>query len=224
MNLGYYFDLWKEGNIVSTEKKWYMISWSAKELNGKQITRGLNDYPLYKKNKEDDSALVKDLWELFNTADILIAHNGDRFDIRKANARFIAHKLPPPSPYRTIDTLKIARRHFKFDSNKLDDLGDYLGVGRKLKHSGYELWLGCMAGDSKSWGVMKKYNKQDVNLLESVYLALRPWAKTHPTISFTGCPNCSSTNLQKRGIEITKTHKRQRYQCQDCGSWSSQKL
>jgi DNA polymerase III epsilon subunit-like protein len=81
-----------------------MLSWSFKWLDGKHITKGLCDYKTFKKDKTNDKELVTELWELFNEADILIAHNGDRFDRRKSNTRFLKHHLTPPQPYQTIDT------------------------------------------------------------------------------------------------------------------------
>lgn len=169
--------------------------------------------------------LVTELWNLFNQADIIIGHNGDKFDIRKSNTRFIEHGLTPPDPYKTIDTLKAARKYFSFNSNKLDDLGRRLGIGRKIKTGGFELWLGCINGDIKAWNLMKKYNRQDVLLLERVYLKLRPWIDNHPNLSILSdridaCPTCASTHLQSRGMGITQTGSYRRFQCTNCGAWS----
>jgi uncharacterized protein YprB with RNaseH-like and TPR domain len=154
-------------------------------------------------------------------ADIIIGHNADKFDIRKSNTRFVFHGLKPPSPYKTIDTLKIARKVFKFDSNKLDELGRYLGLGRKIPHTGFHLWHSCMLGDPKAWKVMKKYNARDITLLEDVYYILRPWATNHPNVNQgeVGCPKCKATNVQKRGFSYTLLRKKQRFQCGNCHGW-----
>jgi DNA polymerase elongation subunit (family B) len=230
-SLGWYFDLWKEGNIVSTKSEWYMLCFAAKWLDEsprKMITHALPDYKGYKPGSEDDKELIKDLWKLFDEADILIAHNGDKFDIRKANARFAYYNLPPPSPYKTIDTLKIARRYFNFTSNKLDSLGEHLGYGRKLVHTGFNLWKGCMSGDPKSWKHMVEYNKRDVVLLEKIYLHFRPWIEGHPNVAIladipNGCPKCRSTRLKKDGTKLRAAGRVQQYQCLDCGGWAQGK-
>ncbi len=224
-NLGLYFELYKEGNILSVERNWYLLSYSAKWLHEKKITtKTLPMFSPWKKDKTDDSALVKSLWQLFNDADVLIAHNGNSFDIKKMNALFIKHGLPPPSPYTQIDTKLIAKRYFKFDSNKLDDLGKYLGVGRKLKHTGFDLWLDCMHGDKKAWKIMAEYNEQDVLLLERVYLKLLPWDKNHPNRNafrdVNNCPKCGSKNIKREGFSYSKTSRTQQYSCKDCGGWS----
>ena len=222
-NLGYVWGKYDQ-NVIEYTSEWHMLSWSAKWLDGKHVTRCLADYEDYTAGSEEDFSLVSDLWELFNEADIIIGHNGDKFDIRKTNTRFLEHGLMPPEPYKTVDTLKIARKYFAFNSNKLDDLGRRLGLDRKVKHSGFSLWTGCMAGDEKSWFDMKKYNRMDVILLEKVYNKLLPWIMSHPHMGILSeqdeaCRNCASTNLQKRGFAITLTGKAQRLQCQGCGAW-----
>ena len=220
-SLGYVWGKWEQ-NVIEFKQDWYMLSFSYKYFGDKKIyTRCLADYPGYKAGSENDEKLVSDLWKVFDEADILIGHNADKFDIKKTNTRFISHGMPPPSPYKTVDTLKIARKAFKFDSNKLDELGRYLGLGRKLAHTGFHLWLGCMHGDSKSWKVMKQYNEQDVVLLEKVYLLMRPWASTHPNVNKgeAACPKCGSVNVQKRGFSYTLLRQKQRYQCLSCRGW-----
>lgn len=209
-----------EQDVIAYIEEGYMLSWSAKWLGGKQITKGLCDYPKYNSGKPDDRALVKELYDLVSEADILIAHNGDRFDIKKMNTRFIYHGFTPPEPYKTVDTLKVAKRNFAFNSNKLDDLGNFLQVGRKVKHPGFDLWLGCEQGNEESWRLMLKYNKQDVLLLEKIYLKLLPWISNHPTPrdGLVDCPNCHSTHYQKRGIDFSKGVKYHRAKCQECGT------
>lgn len=201
---------------------WYMLSFAYKVLGEKVIhVKGLIDYPGYKKQKDNDKKLMQDIWKVLDEADIIIGHNIDRFDVRKINARFLIHGIPPPSPYRTVDTLKVSRKAFKFNSNSLDDLGHSLGVGRKLKHTGFALWLACMAGDSKSWSVMKKYNSLDVCLLEKVYFAMRPWATSHANVNqgHFACPKCGSLDTQKRGFSYTLVRQKQRHVCLACRGW-----
>lgn len=225
-NFGAYFQLYKEGNIVWTTKHWYMLSFAYKWA-GDKTTKcvALPDFPLYKKDKENDYEVVKRLWDLFDNADIVVAHNGVAFDTKKSYARFIHHKLPPPSPVMEVDTKLVAKKHFKFDSNKLDDLGDYLRIGRKLNTGGFVLWRDCLSGDKKAWDTMKRYNKGDVELLEKVYLAMRPYISTHPNRALldghkTACPNCGSLNIKKAGFAYTRVTVNQRYKCNDCNHYS----
>ena len=190
--------------------------------NGEHITKGLPDYQGYKNGSEDDSKLVKELWGLLDRADIVVAQNGDKFDIKKINARFAYYRLPPPSPYRTVDTLKVARKYFAFSSNKLDHLGQFLQLGRKMEHEGFPLWRRCMLGDKKAWKKMKAYNRQDVLLLEKVYYRFLPWISNHPNMAMYNegkvCPKCSSDKGFKRGGFYTnKTTQYQVWRCKNCG-------
>lgn len=221
-SLGWVWEKW-ETNVADFKNYWYILSYAWKVLGeNKTYVKALTDYPDYEKDRENDKNLLQDLWKVLNEADIVIAHNGDGFDIPKICTRFIYHKMLPPSPYETIDTLKIAKRIFLFDSNKLDDLGHYLNVGRKLPHTGFHLWQGCMTGDIKAWKMMKEYNKQDVELLERVYIAMRPWADNHPSVvrgNKESCNKCGSKQFQRRGYSYTATTMKPRYQCKLCGGW-----
>lgn len=219
-----------EQNTLGMVQEWYMLSFAYKWLGDRTIKAySLPDFKGYKKDKTNDKELVTELWKLLDEAEIVVGHNSDRFDIRKANARFLEHGLAPPSPYKTVDTLKLARKHFMFNTNKLNDICERLGVGSKLKTGGFGLWLGCMSGDKKSWKQMVKYNKQDVELLEGVYNKLKPWSNNHPNVALldnktNSCPICGSDKIQRRGYSITKTNKFQRIQCQSCSGWSRARL
>ena len=154
---------------------------------------------------------------------MVIAHNGDQFDIKKLNARFIYYGMTPPSPYKTVDTLKVARRYFAFNGNKLGDLGPHLGLGEKVKHTGFDLWLGCLNGKPEAWELMKTYNRQDVVLLEKVYNKFLPWIRNHPNMGMwkenTVCPKCGSRNITSRGWAITTVSRFRKFACNDCGGW-----
>lgn len=222
-SLGYFWEMF-ETNIIGVERHGYMLSFSAKWLDQKDVVSyALSDFKGYNPSKPNDKKLVQKLSELLDLADIVVAHNGDRFDITTTNTRLIANGFGPPEPFKTIDTLKIARSRFRFPSNKLDELGQYLGVGRKLPTTGKHLWFGCMKGDKDAWKNMKAYNAQDVILLEKVYLKLRPWAKNHPNLNTwtrdDGCPYCGSDRLQSRGYEPTQAGLVQRFKCNNCLHW-----
>lgn len=211
---------------VWVERDTYILMFSYKWSHERAVkTVCLPDFTRYKRHKHDDKNLCGVLHSLLDEADIVCAHNGDAFDIKKVNSRLITNGFKPPSPYKTIDTLKIARRAFKFDSNKLDNIGRYLSEGRKIPNTGAALWRGCVEGDPKSWATMRKYGKQDTALLASVYERIKPWATNHPNMTLyqdvAGCPTCESINVQSRGTIIKLNSKRRRFHCQDCGAWFS---
>jgi len=211
-----------EQNVIEYVKEWTILCFAYKWLGEKKFyteSAQHNDYA-------NDSEAVHKLHELFEEADVVVAHNGDRFDIKKINARFIYYGLTPPSPYRTVDTLKEIKRVSSFNSHKLDDLGETLNFGRKEKVD-FSVWKGCMAGDEKAWKTMLKYNVKDVVLLEKLYKRILPYMR-HPNYGVytldSVCPRCGSKKLQRRGYRYTNTSKFARFQCQNCGGWSSERL
>lgn len=214
-NAGWMWGLWKQNiPMAMIESMWYMLTWAGKWVGNEKVMCA---------SKHDQNYIGR-LWTLLDQADIIIAHNGDKFDIPKINTVFLLNGFTPPSPYRTIDTLKVARRHFDFPSNRLDDLGQFLGVGRKHKHDGFELWKRCMAGERAAFKEMKTYNIQDIVLLEAVYMALRPYMNNHPNVGTYGeqeeivCPVCDSNSLVKNGYYHTNVSRFQRYMCSACGN------
>lgn len=227
-NVGYTWAKY-ETNVIEFIKESYMLCFAAKWLDDKKVhIHALPDYKSYTKDKTDDKELVQQLWKYIDEADVVVAHHGDQFDIKVMNARFLVNGLNPPSPYKTVDTKKVASKKFKFNSNKLDSLGTILGLGNKIETGGFSLWKGCMEGNKSSWSKMKKYNKMDVVLLEKVYLKMRPWMNTHPNVGILSgratCTNCGSQNIQNRGYNYAKFYTQQRFQCKDCYSWGSRPL
>ncbi len=169
---------------------------------------------------------IKAARELMDEADAVLTYNGERFDLPTLNREFVKYKLSPPAPYHSIDLIRVAKRRFRFASNKMDHLAQELGLTRKVSNRGHELWIDCMAGKRSAWSEMREYNMGDVVTLEEMYLRLLPWIDTHPnTALFDGdagkptCPSCGSHKLQARGYQRTKTQTYQRFQCSGCGTW-----
>jgi len=199
----------------------YIMSFAYKWL-------GSEDTHYSETRTEDDSHLCKQLCSLFTSADLVIAHNADKFDIPLIRARCLVHGINPWSPVKVVDTLKVAKREFLFDSNSLAFLAHYLGVEEKGTHKefpGFELWAECLKGNPAAWREMKKYNIQDVDTLEEVYLRMRPWIRNHPNVAvhaegeYVACAKCGSKHIQWRGYAYTNTGKYKKFQCQGCGGW-----
>jgi uncharacterized protein YprB with RNaseH-like and TPR domain len=120
-------------------------------------------------------AMLEELHKLMNEADLLVGWNSAAFDHKHINREFLEAGMAPPSPVKDLDLMSITKANFLFPSNKLDYVAQKLGVGAKVKHSGFSLWIKCMEGDDKAWAEMKKYQIQDVNLLVDLYDILSPW-------------------------------------------------
>lgn len=212
---GYFWGLWGVNiPIEMIEKAQKVLCWSAKFVDEKTM---------HYAQIGDEDFLTK-LHSLLDDCDAVLTFNGRRHDIPHINKEFLRAGLKPPSPYKHIDLLETAKKQFKFESNKLQFLVQELGIGTKIRHEGFELWLKCERGDADAWKKMKKYNKRDVILTEKLYKKFLPWITSHPNRSlFTEsavCPVCGSKHLQARGFARTTVGLYQRFQCVDCGSWS----
>ena len=168
--------------------------------------------------------MLQDVHRLLDEADVVVGWNSASFDSKHLKRELLEAEMSPPSPYKDMDLMRVVKSQFRFPSNKLDYVAQKLGVGAKVQHSGFELWVKCMADDKKAWAEMKKYQIQDVDLLVDLYEKLKPWIKNHPNVALydgieDGCTNCGSTHLQKRGFSRTGTASYQRFQCQSCGKW-----
>ena len=211
---------------------WYMIcaAWRWEGEDKIETVSLLDDPERFEKSHKDDYYVTKTLHELLSKADVIVAHNGDNFDLKKFNARALEHGFDPLPPIATVDTLKVARKNFKLSSNRLDYVGRFLGVGAKID-TPKGLWLRALKGDVDAIETMVEYNKGDITLLQAVYERLLPFISNHPNrnlfrASYDNpvCPKCASKKLTAQGTRIsTRLGKRQQWQCQACGGWSTTK-
>ena len=227
--LAHVWGLW-DNNVALNQivSDWSIMSWAAKWLDDPASALKYEDQR-GAKNIEDDSRLLKGIWKLLNQADIVVTHNGKKFDIKKLNARFIEHGFRPPGTFKHIDTLELVKRQFGFSSNKLEFVAKKLGTKRRKKahkkYPGHELWVECLKGNQDAWREMEVYNRFDVLVLEEVYHKLLPWG-TGPGVNFAvfdpGAVNSCSCGgkVVKDGHAYTATGKFQRYYCGSCGAWS----
>jgi DNA polymerase elongation subunit (family B) len=223
--VAYTWGIWNQNiqpSNISTD--WYCLTWAAKWLfEDKVYSAKLTGAESL---RQDDSRIIKGIWELLNKADIVIAHNGQKFDIPKLNSRFIINKLHPPLPYQQIDTLLHIRRQFGFTSNKLDYVNQLLNLPRKKENEGMPLWIKCYKGDNKALKEMLDYNIEDVKILEETYLRIRAWIKPHPNMGLfildekeNRCPTCGSSHLEEMGKEYkTTANSYVMFRCDNCGS------
>lgn len=216
-NLAYVWGKWEQ-NVIAYKKEFEILSIAYKWLNEKKT------YCITKEGQKDDKKICEDIKLVLNSCDIAVAHNGNAFDFKKINARLAFHGSRPCSILATVDTKKMAKKHFSFNSNSLDDLGQHLKLGRKVKHEGFDLWLKCMNGESSAWKRMKKYNIMDVILLEKVYKRLLPFMNPHPNVAklqnkIFGCDKCGSDEATRHGYRSSPSGIRQKWLCRGCGGY-----
>lgn len=217
-NLAYVWDVWQQDinpQMVLETKE--ILCFAAKWLDEDDIMF----YSLYHSGRDE---MIKNLWLLMDEADIVIDYNGSRHDILHINQDLLIAGYDPPSPYRHIDLYKTVKRKFNFTYKSLDHVNSKLGITTKRDKPGFETWLGCMRNDPDAWDRMMVYNIGDIPPLEALYLRLRPWIVSHPSMAAMSgerrCPYCNGTNLQKRGKTHTQQRTYQRLRCNDCGAWS----
>lgn len=203
------------------ETDWYTLGWACKWL---LEAESFSDIITPEESlARDDERIIRSIWGFLDKADILIIHNA-RFDVRKLNARFIYYDMPPPSPYKVIDTLLVMRSQALFSSNKQDELCSKLGLRRKVEHEGYNLWIRCFNGDPEALLKMEEYNRGDILGLEDLYMRIRPYIKSHPNMGLyvegdgDVCPNCGSHKISWMDkFYDTNVNRFSTFRC-DCGA------
>ncbi len=219
---------WSRFNDIRPEmviKESSIITIAYKFLGEKSVHLiSVIDYPeRYAMDPYDDSEVLQDFLPILESADIIVAHNGDKFDNKIIAGRLLANGLSPMPIITALDSLKMLRSNVKMSSLSLDYFAKLKGLGTKGSIS-WKDWRGAAEGDVASVKRMGKYNKQDVVLLEKVFNMILPYTTLGRKLNSThfhggDCPSCASKNVHKRGYTYTMSGKKQRFQCTDCGAW-----
>lgn len=179
-------------------------------------------YSLQWDKNQDDKEMLAKFVKVANLSDEMVGHNGDNFDLKWIRTRCLFHDIDMMPNYTTIDTLKEARKGFRFNSNRLDYISKFIGLEGKIKTE-FNLWkLITLNNDKKSLKYMVEYCKNDVTELEKVYDRLHKYIKPKTSIAQyrCDCPNCGSekTKIQKSRVSAAGVRLKQ-IQCQDCGKY-----
>ena len=219
----YHFQQWKV-NLSQKQKiqESHLLShawaWGDGEVTGSILTRE-------EMLAHDPERLVLECWSLLDNCDILVAHNGKRFDVKKVNGYFLQYGMPPPSPYRVIDTLLIAKQKFALPFNSLAYLAEFLGVEQKIDTGGVDLWIQCDQGSQEALDKMNEYCMGDIVTLRGVYNRLIGWSNDGVNLALysdhgASCPHCSSDDVSviQGKYSHTVARKYQVYRCNNCGA------
>lgn len=211
--LGYCWSLWDNNiGLNQIHSDWHVLSWAAKFLGEDAIYyQDQRDA----KNVEDDKEILQGIWKLLDECDFVITQNGKKFDQKKLNARFVIHGMKPPSAYRHIDVLQIAKSQFGFTSNKLQYMTDTLCTKYKksghAKFSGFELWSECLKGNLEAFCEMEDYNILDILSLEELYLIISPWDAKLPNFDVYDDEISNNEEWVKEGFVYSNLGKYDRY-------------
>lgn len=203
-------------------KDWSVLSWSAKWLFGDKVY-GQIVKPQDAVNRRD-ADILPDIWNMMNEAHAVISFNGNYFDLKRLNTRFLLAGMLKPMYSQSIDLYKVATDNFAFTKNSMDFINDALGIGRKVG-TGFKWWHECAAGNQKYLAMMMDYNKHDVQVTEELYMKFRPWISSHLNMNIFSvdkkvdhCTVCSSANLEWSGSYTTPLGRYKAFRCQDCGA------
>jgi DNA polymerase elongation subunit (family B) len=221
-NIGFF---WRPGSKISVgpeniieERAVICVSWKWEDDD--------KVYNLRWDKDKDDKALLEAFVKELDKADEVIAHNGDSFDIKWLRTRCLYHKIPFNTYIRTLDTLRKVRSMFNFNSNKLDYIARFLGVGGKVETGGFDLWKNItLYNDKKSLDKMVYYCDNDVVILEDVYRAIESYIKpnTHAGVhkgkGKHTCPNCGNEHVHLLNNRVTPQGVLKRHMgCDECGT------
>jgi len=225
-NVGDFWAFWKQNiSPVQVHERSRTVSWAAKWA-------GEDKVQFKSEHHHGHEKMARGIIELFDEADWVVTFNGDKFDNKHVNNLIEQYQIPRPSPFTSIDLLKVVKKNFAFESNRLSEVLDRFGLAPKLQHTGHELWLDIRgyngeAAKRKGWALMKRYNMQDVDSTEELFERLRRWINL-PHIGMydaegeaLGCPQCSSTDVQRRGYRYTPGFAYPKFVCNNCGKWST---
>lgn len=222
----YVWGMWNQNPSLDMIKQHTTIlSWSAKWMGAPENTVMYQDVR-NEKNVRNDKEILETLRSLLEEADCVITQNGVKFDLPKINYRLAVHKFKPYTKPKDIDTLKIAKSVFGFDSNKLEHMTEmFCTKYKKSKHKkfpGFALWKGCLEGNIEAFEEMEEYNKIDVLSLEELYVDhLLPW---DDTVNFAAWSdeykfrcNCGNDEFVQVKDKVTKKSKFSQHACTNCG-------
>ena len=212
-----FFDIETSPNIVYTWRAGWNITVTPESIIEERriicISYKWENHPKvhrisWDKNMCDKQMLI-DFIKVVNTADEVIAHNGDRFDLKWIRTRCIFHRIPMFPAYRSLDTLKKAKSSFYFNSNKLDYIARFIKVGAKMETGGFDLWKEVMKNNLEALETMGLYCDQDVLVLEAVYQEMKNYFKQnlHEGVldgkTKFSCPSCSSEKIKYLKLNST---------------------
>jgi len=216
--ISYTWGRWDQNiSMNQVVQDWFIMAFCA-DIDGVIHYRDQRDSdPL-----NNDLDLCKKLHELLSSVEIVYGWNLNKFDLKKINARFFFHKLPPITTYRSIDGLLVLRNKMSLTSNKLDDVAKLLGLEGKLKSNefpGQELWNECLKRNPAAWDSMRAYNVQDVKILKDVMEFVDPWHSKINFGVFEHGSKCSCGSMEFTLLElpiVTNSGKFAAYRCDDC--------
>lgn len=185
----------KEPKIISISWKWL----------GEDKVNSLS----WDKNQCDKEMLECFLKE-YNSSDMVIGQNNDRFDNRWLNARASKFDLDINTLVTSFDIMKQNKSLFRLPSYSMKFMCEYYGVPQKLEHEGMKMWDkiedGTLEEQKEYIQKMIDYNVGDIISTEALYYRLRKYYghKMHFGVS-NGEPKWTSPDNGSYNVKLYKT-------------------
>jgi hypothetical protein len=176
-------------------------------------------------SKQCDKKLLEKIIPVMNKADLIVGQNHERFDIKWINTRVIYHRLEPINvkTLTLVDTMKMAKANFYFNSNSMAYMSKYLKIEQKMDGGGWtRIKKIILEKDKEALLEHIDYCDGDIKTTEELFDVLRPYCEMTKSLGLieTGdrdtCPSCASDDRQKWGFFYTKVGKYQKYRCNGC--------
>lgn len=183
---------------------------------------GKREMFLFNEWEHGTKGMLEAVRDFIQEADMMVTKNGEKFDIPWLRKEFLKHRVRPPAPTTHIDLQKVMKKEFKFLSNRLDYVAQELGIGKKVKHEGFPLWIKVMEGNEVARRKMLRYCAGDVRITDRMYRRFIPFITNHPHMGFEPkrhCGACGSDHVHVSKYRRTRTMVIQQLHCQTCGSY-----
>lgn len=218
----YHWGQWKQNLSVKQQiQESHMLSHAWAWNDGEVFSSVLTPREVL---SQEDERIVYECWSLLDNCDVVVAHNGKRFDIKKVNGYFLKYGLPKPSSYKIIDTLEIAKKNFNLPFKSLEYLAKFLGVELKQDSGGIQTWIDCDRGCPEALETMRYYNEGDIVSLRDIHKRMKGWDNNGVNIALYNeehdalCTHCGSDDVQvlTDKFAYTPNRKYQVYRCNSC--------
>lgn len=147
----------------------------TEDNNGKVTILRADEYPTWDTTRSCDAPLCRDLYKILQKYDIIVAHNGARFDVPFMMARFLKWGIKWQQP-KIVDPVRLSRRYLKLGSNSLKSVTHHFGIDGKTECLGDE-WMEAKfdrgRNNKKAMDYVVDHCVADVDILEKITLKLK---------------------------------------------------
>lgn len=130
-------------------------------------TLTLRDYPGWPDRRGDDGQLAEDFAKKLDECHILIAHNGNRFDVPWMRTLALKHGFQWREK-KLVDPCALAWKRYKLSNNSLQTVANFLGLGQKMPLA-ESVWRDAILNnDDEAWQLLKTRCESDVTILNAI--------------------------------------------------------